>query len=101
MDIIQNVQKKTFDITLSGAFTFNDNKAFRDIINQIETLDDLQKIIFRIDKLTFVDSAALGMLLLAYDAGDKTHKRIILKGPTGQVKKMLELTHFQRLFIIE
>jgi HptB-dependent secretion and biofilm anti anti-sigma factor len=48
-----------------------------------------------------VDSAGLGMLLLARDEAKKNNRELILKGPCGQVKRMFGVTKFDTLFSIE
>jgi anti-anti-sigma factor len=53
------------------------------------------------DTLDFVDSAGLGMLLLAHDAAAEGRKSLVIKNVGGQVKKMFALAHFQKLFALE
>jgi anti-anti-sigma factor len=100
MDIVKQLHQGTYDVAFSGIFTFNDHPEFRSILQKMEE-KDVQNIVFGLDKLEFVDSAALGMFLLALDAADKAQKRLVLKGATGQVKKMFNLARFHTLFILE
>lgn len=51
--------------------------------------------------LEFVDSAGLGMLLILKDELSKNSATLILKAPAGQVEKMLQVSHFDRMFEIE
>ena len=54
-----------------------------------------------LSELEFIDSAGLGMLLIARDKVRSVEGKIVLKGAQGQVKKMLDLGHFERLFQLD
>ena len=97
MNIIKNLNQGTYDVALNGKFTFGDHLAFREILQKIEE-KDVSKIVLHLDHLEFIDSAALGMLLLALDVSEKNHKQLIISGITGQVKKIFELARFHTLF---
>lgn len=86
-------------VTLSGRFTFADNKAFRDILEKIE--DGLLNCIMDVKNLEFVDSAGLGMFILANDTVLENGGKFVLRSPTGQVQKMLELTRFGDIISVE
>ncbi len=95
------MQNDTLDINFGGNFTFSDHPAFREILSLIEKDESVRQIVFRMDKLEFVDSSALGMLLLVHDVVERKRKKLVIKGAQGQVKKMFALAHFQRLFVME
>jgi anti-anti-sigma factor len=101
MDVVQHMREGVYDVDMRGQLTFGDHRAFRRILKKIEESDDIRNVVFRMDKLDFVDSAALGMLLLVYDAVEKKQKKLVIRGAKGQVKKMFALAHFQRLFVLE
>jgi anti-anti-sigma factor len=101
MDVVQRADESVFSLEMSGSFTFADHRVFREILKKIEDDKTARKVIFRMERLEFVDSAALGMLLLAHDAASSAGKRLVIKGAAGQVKKMFALAHFQRLFVLE
>jgi anti-anti-sigma factor len=100
MDIIKRVENGQYNIQLVGKFTFADNQAFRQVINEIAPTA-IKQIVFDMQRLEFVDSAALGMLLLAHDESLK-HKKgpIILQNPDGQVRKMFSIARFDQYFQI-
>jgi HptB-dependent secretion and biofilm anti anti-sigma factor len=99
MDIVKNLNHGTYDVTLNGKFTFSDHQAFREILDKIAE-KDVQQIVLHMSGVEFVDSAALGMLLLALDESEKHQKRLAINGPTGQVKKMFDMARFNTLFSI-
>jgi anti-anti-sigma factor len=84
-------------VTLSGEFTFNDNEAFRQLLN---TLAEQPKTAFVLDVsgVTFMDSAAIGMLLLARDELERVGSRIIIHKPQGQVRRVLDVAQMSQLF---
>jgi ABC-type transporter Mla MlaB component len=52
-------------------------------------------------RFELIDSAGLGMLLLARDEAKKDNRQLILKGPCGREKRMFGVTKFNTLFSIE
>ena len=97
MEIVAQLNQGNYNFTLSGKFTFTDNPAFREVIQKIEE-KDVQQISLHLSRLEFVDSAALGMLLLAREAATKHNKKIILIGAVGQPKKMFDMAKFDAMF---
>lgn len=100
MDISSKQQHETYEVTLSGRFTFSDNPEFREIIYKIDD-QDVKQVVLYMSQVEFVDSAALGMLLLAREAALKLQKQIVLRGATGQVKKMFDMAKFDTMFIVD
>jgi HptB-dependent secretion and biofilm anti anti-sigma factor len=89
-------------VALSGRFTFAFHSSFRDVLtNQVEQIAHGGKIIFDLGAVEFVDSAALGMLLLAREAVLRRAGTIVLRNAKGQVQRMLEVARLNLLFTIE
>lgn len=88
------------EVDMKGRLTFADYSSFRDI-TQIVTDQKSKSCLFDLTELEFIDSAGLGMLLIARDKVQSMDGNIILKGAHGQVKKMLDLGCFNSLFNIE
>jgi anti-anti-sigma factor len=99
MKIAKNLKDMTLDVTLSGKFTFSDHRAFREILEQLNQ-HDVSQIVLHLGQVEFVDSAALGMLLLARDEASQQQKSLILSGASGQVKKMFGMARFDTLFVM-
>ena len=91
VDIINNFE---YEVTMLGRFTFTDNGKFRTILDKFSK-PEIKHISFNMKEVSFVDSAALGMLLLARDEAAKYNKELKIKDTVGQVKKMFEIA--QRL----
>lgn len=90
--------KTTVEVT--GRFTFGDHSSFRKLIEEVRS-HGTPILVLNISGVEFIDSAGLGMLLLARDEGEKNGMEVILRGAQGQVKRMLEVARFDTLFKLE
>lgn len=84
-------------ITLSGRFTFSDSAAFRPVLDLLTT-PALSEIILDFSQTEFIDSAALGMLLLLREEARQRNIDVRLINAYGQIKKMFELVQFHTIF---
>jgi anti-anti-sigma factor len=84
-------------VRLSGEFTFTDHAEFRSIVGSLFD-GKSSPVVIDLSKLEFIDSAGLGMLLLARDEASKASRSLVLRGPAGQVKRMFGVTKFDALF---
>lgn len=87
-------------VSISGEFTFNDHTAFKSIATRLFKRKG-RSIVIDLAKLEFIDSAGLGMLLIMRDEAGKADRSLILRGPSGQVKRMFDVTKFNMLFTVE
>jgi anti-anti-sigma factor len=85
---------------LSGRFTFQDHAVFRDLLGVIETAKGV-RVAMDLASVEFIDSAALGMLLMANDACRKAGLTLIARHPTGQVRRTLEIAAIGSIFQIQ
>lgn len=88
------------ELRLRGKFTFADNKTFAEYFDQIST-KSFKQVLIDLSDVEFIDSAALGILLLARDKCEKSATNLTLKNPHGQVKQMFDISRFGDLFKIE
>lgn len=87
-------------VEMAGRLTFADYSQFRELTD-IFSETNSKKCQLNLKDLEFIDSAGLGMLLIARDRLRMQEGDVILKGAQGQVKKMLDLGHFNNLFTVE
>jgi anti-anti-sigma factor len=97
MDFSMKEAGNTLEVMMNGRFTFSENQKFKTIIHQ-SLSSKPSVLIFDLSKVEFIDSAGLGMLLLAKDEMDSVGASILLRGAAGQVKKMLNVSCFEVLF---
>lgn len=84
---------------LSGKFTFSNTVQFKELLDRVEK-EAPPAVEVDLTKISFVDSAALGMLLLLKDAATKHAAPVTLKGANGQVEKLLRMSRFDQIFSI-
>jgi anti-anti-sigma factor len=84
-------------INLAGKFTFSASEDFKKLLDYIRS-EDIKTINFQMEKLEFVDSAALGMLLLVRDEAEKHNIKIALHDVQGQPEQMFRVSNFDKLF---
>ena len=85
------------EVVISGAFTFRDHDTFFEIISLIKTAQD-KKIIFNLTDCDFIDSAALGMFVIAHDEASSKSVDLIIKGVQGKVKDVMFAARFDSLY---
>lgn len=99
MDFSHSINGGVCKITMTGKLMFSDNQRFKDIIAILRN-HDVSSIILDFKQVEFIDSAGLGMLLMAREEATNANKELVLSNPQGQVKKMFEITKFTNIFII-
>ena len=87
-------------IKLSGALTFDDHGVFRDLLRQISS-SGCERCAMDVGELKSIDSAGLGMLMIAFDASVQERWKFVISNPKGQVKRLLEITEFSKIITIE
>lgn len=90
-----------FSVTLPVNLDFEVHKFFRDTLREIMQCDP-KEVIFDFSDVDYIDSAGLGMLMLARKEATDNDCNLILKDiPEGHPKKVLEMVKFDLLFNIE
>lgn len=84
---------------LSGKFTFHDNEAFRQMMNDVIRVKPA-KLVLMLAEADYIDSSALGMLLLMRESFESHNIVLELKKPQGQIAMMFDISKFDELFII-
>ncbi len=99
MEYSHNIDNSICEFAMSGKFTFSDHEKFRQILQEIASAD-VATVIFDFNNITFIDSAGLGMLLMAKEEADKKKLPVKLKN-TRTINKILTVSRFDNLFEIE
>jgi len=85
---------------LAGRFDFNSHREYRDALNNLIALDDAESFIVDLGGVSYLDSSALGMLLLLRDKARQAGKEVSLAGVQGSVREVLEIANFGKMFSI-
>lgn len=90
---------KELTIKVDGRFDFSAHQEFRDAYEAISS--DVQSFIVDLGSTSYLDSSALGMLLLLRDhaGGDNANIKIIKCNE--DVRKILTISNFEQLFTIQ
>lgn len=95
-----DITEETFEAKLSAKITFSDLDGFREMVKRMVESSSTSNIV-NLSEVEFIDSAGLGMLLLARDEISKTpSKQLTLKSPQGQVLRMFNVARFDQMFDI-
>jgi len=84
-------------ITITGRFDFNDHTAFRDAYRDAP---GSSKFVVDMSSTDYMDSSALGMLLLLREHAGGDKAKIAIGGCKPEIKKILTIANFQKLFEI-
>ena len=88
------------EIIFSGSFTFRDHDTFFEIISVIKNTD-IERLVFNLKECDFIDSAALGMFVIAHDEASSKSVDLSIKGVEGTVKDVMFAARFDSLYRFE
>jgi len=86
-------------VQLSGRLTFNDHVPWRALIHEMSR-DAAKNQTMDLGSLEFVDSAGIGMLLIAREEMSAAGKHLSLRNAKGQVKRVLNVAQINKLIPI-
>ena len=92
--------KDGVEILFSGSFTFRDHDTFFEVVSMIKTGHN-KKMVFNFESCDFLDSAALGMLVIAHDEASAKGVALSISGARGKVKDVLFAARFDTLYDIK
>lgn len=87
-------------IKLSGRFDFNAHREFRTAYEPLVIDSAVSAVLVDFSGVDYLDSSALGMLLMLRDKLGGVNKEVALAGVKGNVKQVLDIANFGKLFKI-
>lgn len=97
MHIVVNKSLQNVTLNLKGRFDYDARRDFdsgtQQALNEAPGL-----IVVNLQDVDYMDSSALGMLLVLRDKAKEKGKSVSLTGGQGLVRKILEVANFNRLF---
>jgi len=95
----KSVDGTVLTIRIQGRFDFSSHQEFRDAYES----DDgkINEFIIDMSEATYLDSSALGMLLLLRDYAGGDSAVISIVNCNHDVKKILTISNFEQLFVIK
>lgn len=87
-------------IRLQGRFDFNAHRDFREAVDAA-LAGPATAIVVDFGGVEYLDSSALGMLLVLRDRAKAATREVALTGCRGMVKQILDIANFSKLFSID
>jgi anti-anti-sigma factor len=87
---------KELTIKINGRFDFSAHQNFREAYERVNGAPS--SYVIDLKDTTYLDSSALGMLLLLRDHAGGDDAQIQLKNSNADVKKILAISNFEQLF---
>lgn len=87
-------------IRLQGRFDFNSHREFREAV-ETALSGASREIVVDLGSVEYLDSSALGMLLMLRDRAKGAAREVALANCRGAVKQVLDIANFGKLFSIE
>ena len=100
MDYAIDIREQEALVRMTGRLTFNDHAKLRALIREM-LQNSVKRQILDLANLEFVDSAGIGMLLIAREELSNLDKQFILRKAGGQVKRVLTVAQHGKLSTIE
>ena len=97
MSITTVTEGKIHTIKVVGQFDFNVQREFR---AAYESIDTSMNFIIDFQKVDYMDSSALGMILLLRDYVGATQGKITLAHCNSEIRSILDVSNFQKLFTL-
>ncbi|TCS42418.1 STAS domain-containing protein [Reinekea marinisedimentorum] len=98
MAVTATTQGNSITIQVSGRFDFSSHQEFRQIYENVT--EEVNQYTVDMKDATYLDSSALGMLLLMRDYAGGDSAKIEIINCNDDVKKILTISNFGQLFDI-
>lgn len=89
---------KTLSLAVKGHFDFSIHSGFRDAYRDAS---GYSRYVVDLSETHYIDSSALGMLLLLREHAGNQGADVVLRKPSPEVRNILEIANFHTLFAIE
>lgn len=99
MAVDTSLDAGTLTIKVSGRFDFGVHQEFRKATDQAN--NEVTSIIVDMISVDYVDSSALGMLLVLRDKVSESKSTVQIKNTKAEVKKILQIANFDKLFTLD
>ena len=88
-------------ILMSGRFDFQVHREFKDAYTALLANAGLREIEVEMSKVDYLDSSALGMLILLNERAKEAKKTIVLLNASAVVAQVLDVANFSKIFNIK
>lgn len=100
MQINVDTTGNTVTIYLNGRFNFDSHREFRNAYDPHLGNGAVSNIEIDLSNVEYLDSSALGMLLMLRERSQAANKKLALSRPSQNVAQILDIANFAKLFEI-
>ena len=100
MSINVDVRDHTACISMSGRFDFQVHRDFKAAYTSPLENADVREIEIELSRVEYLDSSALGMMLLLRERAQAAGKAVVLVKPNQFISQILDIANFSKLFKI-
>lgn len=100
MDTQVTIKDSQAILRLSGRFDFKAHREFREAVDAVLAQAGNRSVQVDLADVAYLDSSALGMLLMLRDKAKANNKDVALIGVKGSVRQVLDIANFSKLFPI-
>jgi HptB-dependent secretion and biofilm anti anti-sigma factor len=100
MQIATDISSSRATLKLNGRFDFHSHRDFRSAYEAALEKAGVRELVIDFNDVDYLDSSALGMLLLLREKAEAVNKAVALAGLQGMVKQVLEIANFGKLFSV-
>lgn len=90
----------TITIQIKGRFDFDIHKEFRDAYEKLAAQTQHPKFVIDLMETEYMDSSALGMLLLLRDHAGSDKSKVMIINCDKVTKEVLDIANFDKLFTV-
>jgi HptB-dependent secretion and biofilm anti anti-sigma factor len=101
MQIASELAGNKATLSLNGRFDFHSHRDFRGAYERALEEAGIREIEVNFTAVDYLDSSALGMLLLLREKAEAMGKSVALSGLRGTVKQVLDIANFGKLFSVK
>ena len=95
MTITEEIQNHTATLKLEGSFTYTQRKLFQDTLKNLGD-KNVEHVIVDLAHVSFLDSAALGLLMITHRQLVADKRRLSLAHPQSTVRQIIELANLHK-----
>lgn len=102
MSVTYHFQEQEATIQVHGHFNFAQHAAFRDASRAVLAIADIKTLEVNLMDADYLDSSALGMLLvLREQASDRGIARIRISNTKPVIRQIFAVAHFEKFFDLD
>jgi anti-anti-sigma factor len=100
MDIQVTTGGSIATMNMKGRFDFSAHRSFKDAYDPLLNEKAITSLDISLAGVDYMDSSALGMLLLLHERAQAVGKEVVLSRANATVLQILDIANFKKLFTI-